>query len=236
MITYRTTGAWGPGTGYDLQAVEIDLNFYDLELRLAELAATPPVPGSSIEDIDVTSTAVVQYLISGVSASFSFNVPPLNWRGDWVFDEYYEAFDVFYVPGDGLYVVLHDHVSETDPDAGEEFVRRVYGELNGDLATRPVIVSDDVERPLSTDDDGCYIRCLFGATFELPADVDGQWIQGSNFVIRQAGVEQVNVVPASGVAINVRGGTLARTNSTGSVIFLRRVGSNQWDCWGSLEV
>jgi hypothetical protein len=237
MITYRTTGDWGPGTGYNLTAVEIDFNFYDLVLRLADLIANPPTQSDGIDSVDVTATEVIEYRFTGLAVTYSFNVPPLNWRGDWEPDEEYETNDVFYVDGDGLYVVLHDHTSETDPDPGsEEYVRRVYGELNGDISTRPIVLSDDISRPLTTDDDGCYIRCLYGADFELPTDVDAGWTQGSNFVIRQVGVDQVNVVPATGVAINVRGGTVARTNRTGSVIFLRRVGSNQWDCWGSLEV
>jgi hypothetical protein len=235
MITYRTTGTWGTGTGYNLLAFDIDMNFWALVLALAEATATPPVPGASISSVESTILEVRQYQLDGTVTTIGYNIPALNWRGDWEPDETYEARDVFIVEGDGVYLVLQDHTSDSDLDS-DEYVLKVYGELIGEIATRPVIESEDIERPLTAEDDGCYVRCAFGSAFELADDFDGGWGQGSNLIIRQAGLDQVNVIPATGVAINVRGGTVARTRSTGSTMFLRRVGTNQWDCWGSLEV
>ena len=42
-ITYRTSGAWGAGQGYVLDAPQVDGNFYDLATRLAAIEDNPAV-------------------------------------------------------------------------------------------------------------------------------------------------------------------------------------------------
>jgi hypothetical protein len=52
-ITYRTTGAWGVGTGFDLPAATIDANFWDLHGRVDILEAWP------------TPAAIEEFIIDG---------------------------------------------------------------------------------------------------------------------------------------------------------------------------
>lgn len=77
-ITYRTTGAWGPGKGSNLTAAEVDGNFHDLDQRVTGLESNPPTP-DEISNITVTGTQMTIWLVSG--AHFGpFTLPQAAWR------------------------------------------------------------------------------------------------------------------------------------------------------------
>jgi hypothetical protein len=75
---YRTAGTWGAGSGANLPAVSIDLNFHGIEQRLI-----------GIEPVDITS--IVQNLdqltinYSNSSRDGPYAIPPaeFNWTGPW---------------------------------------------------------------------------------------------------------------------------------------------------------
>ncbi|RUW79623.1 hypothetical protein [Mesorhizobium sp. M2A.F.Ca.ET.067.02.1.1] len=60
-ITYRTAGAWGAGQGYNLDAAQIDANFYFLDQRVQDLIDNPP-QAVGISNITVVGTQMTIYL------------------------------------------------------------------------------------------------------------------------------------------------------------------------------
>jgi len=58
-IIYRTTGAWGPGKGSNLTPSEVDENFYDHELRIADIEASPPEPNQIANIIQTGDTITI---------------------------------------------------------------------------------------------------------------------------------------------------------------------------------
>ena len=112
-ITY-VTGS--DGVGRPLTAAEVDANFSTLETGLQGLLDTPP--GVSIDTITVSGRYMTVELSDG-STRGPFALPYAIWRyrGAWVGFEGYFEMDVVLVAGQGLFLVLEDHVAADTFDA-----------------------------------------------------------------------------------------------------------------------
>src|SRR5262245_4616502 len=101
-ITYRTDdmSKWGFGKGSDLDAVEIDLNFWDLDLRVATMEAAGV--GKQIDYISSSSGALfVHYTDHTIDGPFPMPVSAFKWRGLWQPSTAYALYDIFYA-GNGI--------------------------------------------------------------------------------------------------------------------------------------
>jgi hypothetical protein len=77
-IVYRTGGAWGAGQGYNLTALQVDGNFYDLDQRIQAIEDNPPVP-TNISNMTVVGTQWTIYL-EDATVFGPFTLPQANFR------------------------------------------------------------------------------------------------------------------------------------------------------------
>lgn len=115
-ILYRTTGAWGAGTGADLSAVQIDNNFWELYSAIQDLIANPVEP-DQIASFTVSGTSFTIMMVSGASfGPYPLPVLSFTWIEDgWENDTIYNALDTFTVDGQGLFLVLRGHTTPVAP-------------------------------------------------------------------------------------------------------------------------
>jgi hypothetical protein len=118
-IIYRTAGAWGPGKGSDLNAVEIDGNFANLDGRIQALIDNPP-SAVGVSNIVIEGLSVLFYMTDG-STYGPFPLPYVTFRIRAAFDSSvassYDAMDLIPVDGLGLFLVRFNH----DYAIGEAF-------------------------------------------------------------------------------------------------------------------
>lgn len=114
-ITYRTAGAWGAGKGGNLDAAEIDANFYELAQAIVALDAGPQP--AEIDTITVTGNQMT-ITLSDLTVFGPYTLPraTFTWRDDWTATTAYYANDIVRV-GARLYLVAYDHTSESTFDA-----------------------------------------------------------------------------------------------------------------------
>lgn len=116
-IVYRTTGAWGAGTGVDLDADVIDNNFYSLHLRVLDIEENPPQAVSI--DHFVIEGSLLTIVMTDASEHGPFVLPIGQWRwtGEWADATTYFLGDLFTESGN-IYMVRVQHISAAtfDPD------------------------------------------------------------------------------------------------------------------------
>lgn len=71
-LRYRTTGAWGAGTGYDLPADEVDENFYTLKQLIDAIPAGDA--GVGVSNITSVGTQITFHL-TDLTTLGPFNIP-----------------------------------------------------------------------------------------------------------------------------------------------------------------
>lgn len=235
-ISYRTTGAWGPGTGFNLPAADIDQSFYALQLGAQRLTTLPPVPTNGIADIRFTRTSVYVFLNNGQRLGpFNLPLPGFVWRGDWEPSTAYEAYDVFGTDEDGVFFVLHDHTSGGSFNPSNPNLQLMFAPIPHEVTVRPVANIPDVDVILTAAFAGWYIRNDTGCLFRVASDADGGWMEGANLILRQIGSSPLLLAENPGVNIITPAGKLLRSNGLdGATIHLRRAGNNTWDVWGDL--
>ena len=111
-LKYRTddNAQWGAGLGRDLDAPEIDQNFYDVEMRLEAVEQNPVLP-NEIESIGVDGNRMT-ITMADHTVFGPYVLPQAAFRFTGVFqpNHDYRLYD-FLVANDGLYLVLHDFTS-----------------------------------------------------------------------------------------------------------------------------
>ena len=117
-LIFRTAGSWGPGKGSNLIPAEIDQNFDNVDERLDTLETNPPTP-VEISSISVTGASMTVNMADGSKfGPFTLPTAAFVFRGDWApLTQYFEN-DVFFEPGDGIFLVLTDFESATAFDPG----------------------------------------------------------------------------------------------------------------------
>lgn len=118
-MTFRDAGAWGAGKGGNLDASEVDENFWELMLRLDELEANPPA-AVSVDSIEVNANQMTIHLTDGSSQGpFTLPTSQWHWTGAWRTNTVYFINDLFSYGG-AIYQVLVNHTSDAsafDPNA-----------------------------------------------------------------------------------------------------------------------
>jgi hypothetical protein len=113
-LTFRTLGAWGAGKGANLEASEVDTNFWNLAEAIYALQANPAVP-NGIATITVSGTQMTITLHDGtVLGPYTLPVLTFRWRDEWAPLTTYAELDVVKVtggPGGGIYMVQVGHTS-----------------------------------------------------------------------------------------------------------------------------
>ena len=117
-ITFRSDGPWGPGKGANLQAAEVDENFWEIATEILNLQTNPAVP-VGIQSITISGTQMTITLTDGtVMGPYTIPVLVMRWRDEWQPQTPYVQLDVFKVTDRGIYLIQLDHVSGDvfDPD------------------------------------------------------------------------------------------------------------------------
>ena len=115
----RDDARWGVGKDANLNPVEVDENFWDIDQRLQAVEANPAQP-LQIGNISVTDNKMTITLSDGVTSFGPFTLPQsaFNFTGEFQGGHDYAAYD-FFTANDGLYMslILHTSDSEFDPNA-----------------------------------------------------------------------------------------------------------------------
>jgi hypothetical protein len=162
-ITYRTIGAWGPGKGANLQASEVDNNFWSLALAINDLINDPP-EANGIGAISVSGTQMTIVLNDGqVMGPFTLPVLTFRWRGEWTETTPYAQLDVFTVTDVGIFMVQSPYGytsgSEFDPEVVDTDFNatlvQLFGSVDVALSKMP-----DVQIIDPQDGDGLIYRSV----------------------------------------------------------------------------
>jgi hypothetical protein len=113
-ITYRTAGLWGAGKGADLDAVEIDNNFFSIAQSIQSLIDTPPTP-NNIASIELVNTNQLVITLDDYTTFGPFDLPLATFqdRGEWAPTTNYAYADIF-THLNSLYLVLQPHTSSRE--------------------------------------------------------------------------------------------------------------------------
>jgi hypothetical protein len=103
-LVFRTLGAWGAGKGANLEANEIDNNFWSLAEAIINLQNNP-APPTGIASITVAGTQMTITLTDGtVMGPFTLPVLTFRWRDEFIGGTSYATLDVFKVTSGNPYV------------------------------------------------------------------------------------------------------------------------------------
>jgi hypothetical protein len=118
-ITYRSAGAWGAGKGADLDAVEIDNNFYSIVQSIEGILNNPPTP-NNISSIDVVNNNQLLITLDDYTTFGPFDLPVATFqdRGAWAPTTNYAYADIF-THLNSLYLVLQPHTSSASFNASD---------------------------------------------------------------------------------------------------------------------
>lgn len=149
-LTYRTLGVWGPGKGANLQASEVDNNFWSLADAINTLINDPP-EANGIAGISVSGTQMTIVLMNGdVMGPFTLPVLTFRWRAEWQPTTAYAEMDVFTVTDAGIFLVQLAHVSGTtfDPNitdgSGNPILKQLFGSADANLSGLPDVQITDL--------------------------------------------------------------------------------------------
>lgn len=137
-LTFRGVGPWGPGKGSNLQASEVDNNFWEVAEAIVNLETNPAQP-NSIETISLSGTQMYITLSDGtVLGPYTIPVLVMRWRDEWIPDTPYVTLDVFKVTDWGIFLVQVEHVSGPvfDPDitvGGQRALVQLFGSVDAKL-------------------------------------------------------------------------------------------------------
>jgi len=145
-LTFRTLGAWGAGKGANLDAGEVDANFWSLAEAIVNLQNNPAQP-VGIASIGISGSQMTITLTDGsVMGPFTIPVLTFRWRGEYE-PGIYAVLDVFTVtsgnasidPATVRYGIFMVQVAGTydlfDPTATDIDGNPVYLQLFGSVDT-----------------------------------------------------------------------------------------------------
>jgi hypothetical protein len=141
-LTFRGLGPWGPGKGTNLQASEVDANFWSIATEILNLQNNPALP-NGIASITVSGTQMTITLANGdVMGPFTIPLLTFRWRDEWQPNAPYAELDVFKVTNLGIYLVEFPHTSgdSFDPDiqvGGAPALTQLFGSADASLGSLP---------------------------------------------------------------------------------------------------
>ena len=163
LLTFRTLGAWGAGKGSNLEAAEVDENFWSLAEAIIALQNDPALP-VGIASITVSGTQMTITLTDGtVMGPFTLPVLTFRWRDEFSAGTLYSTLDVFKVTSTnpfvdpatvryGIFLVnIAGSWTTFDPDltsGGLPVFTQLFGAVDTLLRTLGDVAIDDMVDPL----------------------------------------------------------------------------------------
>lgn len=118
---------------------------------------------------------------------------------------------------------------------------KIYGRKDEDWSEVPTtqsVIHVTASRSISVNDAGSYLLAdsPSDVILTVPDDASLNLPVGADIAIEQHNDGQVELAPASGVAINVATGYGLKTGGKYAVVSLKKVADNTWTLFGNLEV
>lgn len=241
QVTFRTTDLtrWGYGTGAFLPADVIDRSFWSIVVRLNALEhGAVGGGGKGIDYISSNGLALtVTYTDHTMDGPFTLPIAEWEDKGRWAPATIYAANDIVYY-STGVYRVRVPHTSAStfDPNASDGAGHNLYS-----LVLRiPAIPSRNIPDATFTPtilDANTYMRFTHpgGAIVTIPSNV---FDPDTEMHFRDVSISGVGVTLnwATGVVVHVPHGYLNQSAVSGSTIFAKLIGTNEWDIGGLLGV
>lgn len=219
---FRWRGAWAAATPYlvnDLVTVAGQGVFLVLVAHTSDSTFDP--------DYLVGSDIAYQLVLEEVRYAFDY-------QGDWAASTSYSANDVVSVAGQGIYLVLQDHTSDTTFDPARVIsAANVYQLMYSEPRSTVIAVPDNTLTPSTvwayhrcTSATGCAVTIETNATVPVPV--------GTEFHFRQCDAGVVSIAGAVGVTLNIPAGANPQTAALGAVMTAKKVDVDEWDVFGLL--
>ena len=254
LTKYRTAGLWGAGIGANLSASDVDENFYNLVLRVADIEDNPQA-AISIAEFSVAGTSLTIHMTDG-STRGPFVLPAAVFRfsGEWTPGTTYNFMDVFTYTGgtalDGLYWVIgSEYVAPEDATEPAVFDPTVENTENGLIlqlimrgampqAVLPIQNITDSDVILGDEDAGAYLRLISDDPHSVFVDLDTNvpYTEGMTYGVRQIADGTVTIEAMdSGITINPPPGFTLSLRGPGASATVVYIGSNEWDATGDFQ-
>ncbi len=233
-IVYRSV------KGSNLTPTEVDNNFHDVDNRITTIEAIDL--GKSITSIEVTTDGMMTITYSD-STFDVFPLPTLDltmvFKGEWQPLTPYFAGNLITAAG-GFYCVLQDHTSGS-PDFDPNATLGTAGDLYQfwfSIGTVPVYTRSATTFEPLFGDANSYNRCTnaSGCTVTIPDNADIPFPVNTELHFRQCTTGSVFIEASTSVVINAVTGFATNTDVEGAVVTLKKVGTDEWDLFGRLEM
>jgi hypothetical protein len=216
--------------GRPLTADEIDDNFLEIKTKLEELEPLIASP-NTITNVTVSGRYLRVYTSDGtVYGPFTLATASFRWRGTFMTTTAYYELDLFEVYGDGLYLVLHDHLSGTSFDAAaSNSVGPLYKKLAPSSANPLTRIADTTLTP-TQEQHGVFFNIVSGCTVSL-----GVMEAGTEFHFRQGGNDPIVFETIEETFIDGMLGYDAISGGKGAVVTAKYDHEyDNWFLWGRL--
>ncbi len=234
--------------GSALTIPEFDGNFQDLDGRLEYFETGTGQPGASIVNVTAAGNVITFHMSDATTFSVVIPANVITFRGEWAPDTLYNANDIVVGPegtpySKNRYLVLFAHTSEGTTagfDPGEStggndfYALMMPSEIarTQEVTTTtfdPVLIDSQTYNRCSNVS-GCVVTIPDDGTVDFPIDTELAFRQGAV----SAGVSFVG--ESTAVAINYPDDSNPTTAVRGAVVQLKKVGANEWDLYGRLQI
>ncbi len=241
VITYRLV------KGSPITEAEYDGSLHNLDDRVTVVEG---VAGSNAYPVDfeINTAGHLDVIMSNDAVIDAGAIPAaggiaVSFRGEWQPLTLYSVNDLFTAPSSNwLGVVLFAHTSAATFDWGaNDGMGHDYYAVLVSFAPSPTTVTlADVAHTLTLDDINTYIRSTGIDTagsviITIPTNTSVPIPVDSDFHFCQRG-DPITFAAAGGVTLNLPADCIATTAAVGAVVTLKKVGTNEWDLFGRLEL
>ncbi len=230
--------------GSALTIPEFDGNFQDLDGRLEYFETGTGQPGASIVNVTAAGNVITFHMSDATTFSVVIPANVITFRGEWAASTLYAANDIVVGPegtpySRNRYLVTFAHTSDLTFDpaeatGGNDF----YALMMPSELSRSQEITTTTFDPVLIDSQS-YNRCthVTGCTVTIPEDGTVDFPIDTELHFRQCTVGQVEFVGEStGVTIDYPLDANPLTGITGAVCTIKKIGANEWDLFGRLEL
>ncbi len=230
--------------GSALTIPEFDGNFQDLDGRLEYFETGTGQPGASIVNVTAAGNVITFHMSDATTFSVVIPANVVTYRGEWAASTLYAANDIVVGPqgtpySQNRYLVTFAHTSDLTFDPAEATGGNDFYALMmpSELARRQTIATATFDPTLI--DSQSYNRCTnaSGCVVTIPDDGTVDFPIDSELHFRQCDDDPVSFVgEATSVTINYADDENPQTAIRGAVCTIKKIGANEWDLFGRLEI
>ncbi len=230
--------------GSALTIPEFDGNFQDLDGRLEYFETGTGQPGASIVNVTAAGNVITFHMSDATTFSVVIPANVVTFRGEWEASTLYAANDIVVGPqgtpySRNRYLVTFAHTSDLTFDPAEAtggndfYALMMPSELARSqtisTATFDPVLIDSQSYNRCTHASGCVVTIPDDGTVDFPIDTELHFRQCDDDVVSFIG-------EATSVTINFADDENPQTAIRGAVCTIKKIGANEWDLFGRLEL